>query len=80
MPRSLYLRSSRSASLIEGAECGWNVPSEKVESLADQQESLRARKEGLACARNVLVGRVLGQNGKGRVDLAQVILHADEVE
>lgn len=51
-----------------------------MESLADQQESLRSRKEGLACARDVLVGRVLGQNRKGRIDLAEVILHSDEVE
>ena len=57
-----------------------NAPTKEVEPLADEQKGLLSREESLSSARDVLVGRILGEYNEGRVDLAEVILHPDEVE
>jgi hypothetical protein len=58
-----------------------DAPPEEVEALADEEELLLPAEERLARARDVLVGRVLGEHGEGHACvLAEVVLHADKVE
>jgi len=71
----------RSAIENEIADAPDLVSAIKMETLADKQECLLARKKGLSCSRNILVGRVLREYSKahGRL-LPEVVVHADEIE
>lgn len=57
------------------------VPLVEVEPLTDKQEALLAFEKRETRAGDVLVRRVLREDGEGESDLfAEVVVHADEVE